>query len=492
MPGDEDYSRNLPALGRFKPGYISGAEGETGELDVTLSTNLAGEPIRFTLNESLDNIVSTATLTMLNAIIGDGGVQYDGVMSEEHTEEDEAQWGTLYAGAPVEPNQLCWVTESGGGLGTCTSNWRVVSVTAFLDENNIPYYEVQLEGLGQIAINTKFDPSKVVADAKQAYFVLQEYYDTILAAFQLDINNDGYLSPEESTDASESNPVVSTATSGVRFLVENPESYIEPFLAQLSENGLDCGVGVEGVTVVPLECTYKRGESCWQIVSDILGFAGYMARFNRQGKMIVMNVETGEWSYTPTGFGEAGQAIYAEGDESTPLPSTGIGTFGSGLQLSYSKEGVYSQALVSGYLGSQDEDGVWVPNSKQPTEVTIVSQAGMNILNGEVVEMAIQVDERYRLGSEEALQQHGQKELYKTVVGARSATYDSESVPLSVEVGMVISGSSKLGGATSIFVTALNRTTDAQQNKISTGLSGTRGSSGGSGSGSDGGTMGWE
>lgn len=492
MPGDEDYSSNLPALGRFRPGYISGAEGETGELDVTLSTNLAGTPIRFTLNESLDNIVSSGTLTMLNATIGDEGIQHDGVMSEEHTEEDEAQWGTLYAGAPVEPNQLCYVTESGGGLGTCTSHWRVVSVTAYLDENDVPYYDVQLEGLGQIAINTKFDPSKVVADTKQAYFVLKEYYDAILEAFQLDINNDGYLSPEESTDASESNPVVSTATSGVRYLVEEPQAYVTPFLDQISANGLECGAGVDGVSIVPLECTYKRGESCWQIVSDILGFAGFLARFNRQGKMMVMNVETGEWSYTPTSFGEDGQAIYDEGDEDTPLPSTGIGTFGSGLQLSYSKEGVYSQALVSGFIGSKNADDIWVPNSKQPTEVTVVSQAGMNVLNGEVVEMAIQVDERYRLESKSALEQHGQKELYKTVIGARSATYDSESVPLSVEVGMIISGSSKLGGATSIFVTALNRTTDAQQNKITTGLSGTRGSSGGSGGGSGGGTLGWE
>jgi len=43
-----------------------------------------------------------------------------------------------------------------------------------------------------------------------------------------------------------------------------------------------------------------------------------------------------------------------------------------------------------------------------------------------------------------------------------------------VEVGMVINGSSKLGGATSIYITALNRTTDAQENKITTGISGTR------------------
>ena len=152
MPiGEEDYSSNLPALSRFKPGHVSGGAGQ-GELDVTLETNLAGEPIRFTLNESFDNIVSSGTLTMLNAIIGDEGEQQVGVMGEVKTEEDEAKWGTLYESAPIEPNQLVWVTEAGGGLGECTTYWRVVGVTSYLNEENIPYYEIQLESMAKLPL----------------------------------------------------------------------------------------------------------------------------------------------------------------------------------------------------------------------------------------------------------------------------------------------------------------------------------------------------
>lgn len=486
MPGDEDYSTNLEALGRFKPGHVYWAEGETGELDVTLSTNLAGEPIRFTMNESLDNIVSSATLTMLNATIGDGGIQQNGVMSEVHTEEDEAQWGTLYDGAPVEPNQLVTVTEAGGGLGSCTTYWRVVGVTAYLDENDVPYYEVQLEGMGQIAIDTKFDPSKIVTDTKQAFFVLGEYYEAMTAAFQVDLDNDGYIAEEESDP--ENPAAVNSLMNSVRYVVDDRIAYLAPFFAQISANGLSCGAGVE-VGIVPLEAVYRKGDSCWQIITDILSMNGKFARFNRAKRLVVMDVDGGSsWAYTPSEIGEGGVGIYDQEDlDNPPLGDTDVGTFDQGLQLSYSKEGVFSQALVSGYIGTKDEYDTWIVNAKQPTEKLVISQAGLNILNGEIVEMAVQVDERYMIENETALELHGQRELFKTTVGARSATYDSESVPLSVEVGMTISGSSKLGGGTSIYITALNRTTDAQQNKISTGISGTRTGSGGGGN-----TMGWQ
>lgn len=489
MP-DEDYSTNLEALGRFKPGYVSWAEGETGSLDVLLSTNLAGEPIRFTMNESLDNIVSSATLTMLNAII-ENDSQEDGVMSETHTEEDEAKWGTLYGdptigqGATVEPNQLVTVTESGGPLlGTCTTYWRVVGVTAYIDENEVPYYDVQLEGMGQIAIDTKFDPSTVVKDSGTAMFVQKSYYDRFMFLHQLDANEDGYVTKEEEEEyeAEEKNPIISKKLTKVRYIVATPQDWIKPFIDQISAGGLDCGAGIEGITIVPLECKYKKGESCWQIIVDILGLAGRIPRFNRAGKLITLNTDTGIWSFAPNGFGENGAPIYGEGEDGNPLEDTDIGNFGSGIQLSYSKEGVCNQATVSAYLVHQDKDGYWVPNSILPSEVTVVSQAGTNILNGEIVDMVVQVDERYLLQSEEPLAKFGQKELYKTIIGAKSATYDSETVPLNVEVGMTITGSSKLGGTTTIFITALSRTTDAQQNKIRTSISGTRGGSGISGS----------
>lgn len=467
MPiGSEDYSSNLPALGRFKPGHVPWAEGETGELDVTLSTNLAGEPIRFTMNESLDNIVSSATLTMLNATIGDGGLQYNGVMSEEHTEEDEARWGTLYSGAPVEPNQLVTVTEAGGGLGSCTTYWRVVGVTSYLDENDVPYYEVQLEGMGQIAINTKFDPSLVVKNIDQAYFLMQDYYEAIKSTFQQDLDNDGYISGDAEEDI----------IGDVKHIVDNKTTYLTPFFEQISAKGLPCGAGVE-IKFAPLEAVYSKGDGCWQIITDVLSMSGKMARFNREKRLVVIDIvgENTSWSFTPSGIGEEGVSIYNQEDlDNPPLGDADIGLFDRGLQLSYSKEGVCSQAIVEGYLGTKDDFGTWHINKGQPTKVTVTSQVGMNILNGEVVELVVQVDDRYKMENEEALENYGLRELHRTAISARSATYDSESIPLSVEVGMVISGSSKLGGGTSIYVTALNRTTDAQQNKITTGLSGTR------------------
>jgi hypothetical protein len=478
MPiGEEDYSNNLEALGRFKPGAISGAEGETGELDVTLATNLAGEPIRFTLNESLDNIVSSGTLTMLNATIGDDGIQYDGVMGEEHTEEDEAKWGELYDSAPVEPNQLCWVTEAGGGLGECTTYWRVVGVTAFLDEEEVPYYEVKLEGMGQIAIDTKFDPSKIVTDPSTAYFVAQDLYDTLLEQSQADADNDGYLSDSEEEAATGIPVQISNTAEGVRYLIPDNSSYLKPFADQIAANGLDCGGGfMDGLEFVPIECVYKKGESCWQIIETILGFSGLVARFNREKKLITSKVGETTWSAMPTGKSDGGDLIYDQEDiDNPPLGETDIGEFESGLQLGYTKEGVYSTAFVSGYLGKTGEDDSWLPGEQQPIEIPeVVSPAGMNILNGQKVEMSIQIDERYRLENEAALENYALKELFKTAMSAKSATYDSESVPLAVEVGMVVMGSSKLGGATSMYVTALNRTTDAQQNTIQTGISGTR------------------
>jgi len=492
MPiGDEDYSNNLPALGRFKPGSVGSGE-DTGALDVTLSTNLAGEPIRFTLNESLDNIVSTGTLTMLNATIGDEGEQQVGVMGEVKTEEDEAKWGTLYDSAPIEPNQLATVTESGGGLGTCTTYWRVVGVTSYLDENDVPYYEVQLEGYGQIAIDTKFDPSKIVTEPSMAWFYLKDYYDSLVEKSQADLDNDGYISEEEVTDATEQEPALATIFAGARYIVDEPTDYLTPFLNQLNEAGLECGAGgTPGISVVPLESKIQKGESCWQVIEDILGLNGYMARFKRDKKMVMIDITGTEgWSAMPTAKADDGTPIYDQEDiDNPPLQDTDIGDFGRGLQLSYSKEGVFSQAVVSGMVGKVGEDGLWVVDGEDPKEVIVTSSAGLNILNGQVVELAVQVEERYHLQSTDELTKFGQKELYKSVIGARSATYDSESVPLAVEVGMSMTGSSKLGGATNIFITALNRTTDAQQNKITTGLSGTRITGG---AGGEENTMGWE
>ena len=482
MPiGEEDYSDNLPALGRFKPGDVVGA---SDELDVTLATNLAGEPIRFTFNETLDNIVSSGTLTMLNAIIGDDGEQQVGVMGEVKTEEDTAKWGTLYDSAPIEPNQLVWVTEAGGGLGSCTTYWRVVGVTSYLDENDIPYYEVELEGMGQIAIDTKFDPIKLGATTKDAYFIQRDYWDDLRTQHQVDADNDGYTGDSGEEEVSiNADPLISTAIDGSRYIVESPAKFLAPFLMQIADGGLDCGAGeISDVTKVPLFRIVHEGESCWQLVEDILGMGGYIARFTRDKKLVYIDFLGGqsgemEWAGMPESIADDGTPIYSE-DYEAPLQDTSIGDFGQGLQLTYSKTGVFSKALVQGKIPSQDAEGNWIISDKTETPITVISQAGLNILNGETVEVTVQADENYLLQDTETLEMLGYRELYKSVIGARSATYNSDKVPLVVECGMTVTGSSKLGGTLSIFITAFNRTTDAQQNKIDTGLSGVRAFSG--------------
>ncbi len=493
MPiGDEDYSANLPALGRFKPGYVDGGAGQ-GEIDVTLATNLAGEPIRFTFNESLDNIVSSGTLTMLNAIIGDEGEQQVGVMGEPKTEDDEARWGTLYSSAPVEPNQLVWVTESGGGLGTCTTYWRVVGVTSYLDENDIPYYEVQLEGMGQIAINAKFDPEIAGGAAGNDVICIVDktYWDDCREKFQIDNDNDGYVTEEEEP---ENNLELSNDFNGSRLIVEDPSGWLRPFLDQIAAGGLDCGGAVDIGSWIPAYRFYKAGESCWAVVEDMFGFAGKMIRFTRDKRLVMIDLVTGPsgetgWSYMPSGNADDGAPIYDQTDiDNPPLGETEIGDFGRGLQLTYSKDGVYSWANVTGWIGTKDADGKWNPGSSQSTLVKVHSKAGDNILNGEKIVLTVEVNADYCLTDTTMLENYGIKELYKSLIGARSATYDSDAVPLAVEVGMTINGSSKLGGSTSIFITALTRTTDAQQNTIQTGISGTRVFSGGGDNSND---MGW-
>lgn len=483
MPiGEEDYSSNLPALGRFKPGYVSGGAGQD-ELKVTLETNLAGEPIRFTFNESLDNIVSSGTLTMLNAIIGDDGEQQDGVMGEVKTEEDEAKWGTLYDAAPVEPNQLCWVKESGGGLGECTTYWRVVGVTSYLDENNIPYYEVQLEGMGQIAIDTKFDPEKAGgAEGNDVLVIInKDVWEDAKEQFQVDADNDGYILPEEEPKGiNEIDLVLNSAFNGSRLIASTPSEWLKPFLAQIEDGGLDCGGAVDIGEWTPAFRFYKAGESCWAIIEDMFAFAGKMIRFNREKRLVVLDVITGPsgetgWSYAPSGLAENNVPIYDQDDvDNPPLQTTDIGDFGIGLQLTYSKDGVYNWAYVTGWIVNKNEDDKWELTSTEPTKIKVFSKAGDNILNGQKVILTVEVSADYGMLNNTMLENYGLKELYKSVIGARSAVYDSETVPLDVEVGMIINGDSKLGGATSIFITALSRTTDAQQGRITTGISGTR------------------
>jgi hypothetical protein len=477
----ETTNANPVALGRFKPGYVDGGAGD-GELDVTLATNLAGEPIRFTMNESLDNIVSSATLTMLNAIIGDEGEQQVGVMGEVKTEEDTAKWGTLYNSAPVEPNQLVWVTESGGGLGTCTTYWRVIGVTSYLDEEDIPYYEVQLEGMGQAVINCKFNAKTAGATKDALVIIKKSVWDNTREKFQVDSDNDGYITTEESPPGTNEEAIsASSLLNGSRLIVETPSEWLAPFIAQIEAVGVDCGGAVDIGDWIPARRFYKDGESCWTVVEDLFGFNGKIARFTRDKKMVVLDLLSsvtggGSWSYMPKETSFDGTPVYDQTDiDNPPLENATVGDFGQGLQLAYSKEGVFSWANVTGTIVKKNADGTWnAADETEPITIKVHSKAGDNILNGEEVTTTVEVSADYALTDPIMLENFGQKELYKSIIGARSAVYNSDKVALSVEVGMKISGSSKLGGATSIFITAFNRTTDAQQNTIETGLSGVR------------------
>jgi len=271
--GTEDYSANLGALGRFKPGTISGTGGD--ESTVSLTANIAGTPIRFTLNESLDNLVSSATLTMLNAILGDEG-QVTGVMGNLQSEDDAAKFGISNATGAIEPNTRVTVVESGAGLGTCTSEWRCVSVTSYLDENNVPYYEVQLEGLGALLLESKLDISRFGVSGDAVCVVQKDYRDAPLAALQTTTDIFGYTLPIE----------VNPASSSIVYVVDNVGSYLEPFFAQ-------CGLaGSAEITIAPLSRVYSKGEGVWQIIEDILSINGLAARVNLQGRLIISSIKT--------------------------------------------------------------------------------------------------------------------------------------------------------------------------------------------------------
>jgi hypothetical protein len=72
---------NVRALGRFQVHNVDGGHAGSGdETYVKLETNLEGEPIRFSLHEDLGNIVSSASLTMLNARIDELGEIQEGVL----------------------------------------------------------------------------------------------------------------------------------------------------------------------------------------------------------------------------------------------------------------------------------------------------------------------------------------------------------------------------------------------------------------------------
>lgn len=431
---------NVRALGHFQVHDVDGGHAGSGDENyVKLETNLEGEPIRFSLHEDLSNIVSSASLTMLNARIDELGEIQEGVLGPTPTEEDMEQWGTLVERASIEPNQLVYVTET-VNEESCTTYWRVVSAVSYLSDEGVPYCDVELESMPQIAIDTAVDP-KEMGSADTALFVISRVYLDSVRLYE-----DKYATDEGYQFEDEVESILSQT--GMR-QVDNCDEWAAIFLDYLSGKGLDFSGSITGLERMPCYKVYNYGISLWQVVEELLAINELNARFKRDLSLIT-------WSTDEIGFGE----------------TIDVGDFGTGMKISYSKEGVCSRAQVSGYVGKKDDFGFWLPFEQQETPVEVTSQFGYNILNGQTVDLPVTVPPDLLLEDEEQLKAYGRKELYKTALAARGISIDSDSIPLAAEVGMKATGGSQLAGTTTMVITSLSRTTDAQQKTCQTSLTG--------------------
>lgn len=477
---------NPVALSRFTPGYVAGAS--TTEAKTTIKTNLAGEPIRFSFNETLTNIVSSGTLTLLNAKYNELDDLQVGVLGPDNTytpeeisdyidqiaEEDAAMWGTITPDATVEPNQLVEVWEIVGdytsnlnpetGLTEYTSEegqtahtyWRVVSFVAYVDENGVPYCDVTLESLAQIAIDATVSPLQLGAKQDNSCIYVSNipqsegvsgYWDSIMYYNEKQTTEiDGYKIDDSVAIA---NPELDDA----RIIINSPDEYLTKFFDVIKGLGFNFTGDPPELTRIPLVKEFTKGTSCWQTIEDILGMNGISARFTRSKEFVYWNTASSD----------------------APLGQLDLGAFGTGLKVSFGKEGVFTTAVVTGYLGVKDEaSGYWIPKANKVTEVKVTSSAAQNILNTtEEISQSFEVSADYLLGSEDDLKAWGQKELYKALIAARGATADSEGFPLSTEVGMRVFGTSQVAGTVALLVTSYSRTVDAQQNTISHNIGGT-------------------
>ena len=468
---DETVFNNPTALGRFKPEVVDIGDVPGGSTAVFLKTNLIGEPLRFTINETLENIVSTANLVLLNAIIGDNNEIQQGVVGEVPTEEDEAQWGTSYQQATVEPNQIVEVWEIRGPYTTsvdgdgnpvyttanaanvCHSSWRIVDVSAYTDDNDVPYYEVSLESLAQKLIEAKVDTYKMGSNQDFATYIREDYYNDLMYYANKYMGNDGYNGEDSPAE-------LNAAFDGTRIeFAEHSSSQRADLLDQLLNyvyfHVLEFDRATYIYTQAPPVKIFKKGDSLWEAIDNLISFNDVITRFNRTcTEMYVWDIENDQ--YPP----------WADSLRD-------IGTFGKGLKFTYTKSGVCDICNVTGYLGSKDDEDHWIPGAQSETTVTVTSQAAANILNGEHNEMNVSIEADHLLENEDQLKAYGKSQLFKTVMGARGASCDSDSLPLSLLCGEVIIGTSAIAATTSIMVTSISRTTDAQQSTIMTSISGT-------------------
>lgn len=439
------------ALGRFKPGTVSGVWNGTTGKKIGLETSLTGEAIRFSLNESLTSIVSSGTLVMLNADISELGEIQQGVLGDPITEEDEAMWGEFPEGrTSVEPNQRVWVTET-RGEETCTTYWRVVSFNAYSDENGVPYCDVELESESAIIAEMKFNAKDAGSADNFIYYITDipmggpgywtslKYWDAYYASFA-----DEYIVEEDDED------ITSDVLASCRTIVTGSNDYLAKFVELMRDRWVEFTPAELTLTYLPCVKVYHTGDNIWDIFSEILAMNKQTARFTRAREMIVWDVDSPD----------------------APLGDLDVGELGTGLSASYSKEGVITDGVVYGWIG-KIENGYWVPDEPEKASKNVTMKAGINITNGEKVEETYEIPVDYLLErSPEVLINWGKTEMYKTILAARGASVDSEGLPLVCEVGMSVQGTSKVMGAIGFFVSTLSRNTDIQQQKISTSISG--------------------
>jgi hypothetical protein len=361
----------------------------------------------------------------------------------------------------------------------CYSQWRVIDVTSYTDENDVPYYEVNLESTTQKLVEAKIDPQLMGSNKDWIVWIERNYYEDIVYYADKYMGQDGYngeYSPAELHSIYDGCRIIYDES-----MINLPDTEWEHVLylglwphliAYAREHIMD----FQGYTAMSLEegwspasKQYNKGDNFWDALTDVLAFNGLMARFEHVHY-------SGDLPYLML-FDPANPSL-------GQFTTRDIGDFGIGVKYAYSKAGVCDTAIVTGYVGVKDADGHWIPfvqannptgdiSDQLQTKVTVTLAAATNILNGEHVEMMVDVDADHWLTDLQALRNYGTVELYKTVLSARSASYEAEGMSLALMAGDTITGTSAIGGTTSILVTSFSRTTDVQLGTIVTSISGT-------------------
>jgi peptidoglycan hydrolase-like protein with peptidoglycan-binding domain len=203
---------NPEALASFLP-YKLGEGPSATNKPVRLFTNLHGDAIRFTFNEDLGSIVTTATLTMLNAVPGDSTVDLGGVVNSD---DDYTLFGKIINNATVEPNTIVYVTEIVGndtdyttytevvngedvtiydavGEGqVCQTYWRIVSSSFNTSDGGIPTCDIQLESLSKIAQECKIVATEMGSNDNSFILIEGTYLDSVFYFANLYSVEDGY------------------------------------------------------------------------------------------------------------------------------------------------------------------------------------------------------------------------------------------------------------------------------------------------------------